>query len=141
MPTEASIESIQQALNQLLNEISPALSKRSESMAADPKTRIHHCINLVKTEASLAPAAPATESTVGHATGVKAEAGATSDCDLPDFPTGKDCEICEDDVYVKREDLDELPDYGDGNVKDEVADGVTPDAPSDRVAPAPRGKG
>lgn len=54
VPTEASVESIQQALNQLLNEISPALSKRSESMAADPKSRIHHCINLVKTEASLA---------------------------------------------------------------------------------------
>ena len=54
VPTEASIESIQHALNQLLNEISPALSKKSESMAADPIGRIDHCINLIKTEASLA---------------------------------------------------------------------------------------
>ena len=54
VPTEARIESIQHALNQLLNEISPALSKKSESMAADPIGRIDHCINLIKTEASLA---------------------------------------------------------------------------------------
>ena len=54
MPTEARIELIQHALNQLLNEISPALSKKSESMAADPIGRIDHCINLIKTEASLA---------------------------------------------------------------------------------------
>ena len=54
MTTKATIESIQQALNQLLNQISPALSKKTESMAADPKIRIHHCINLVKTEASFA---------------------------------------------------------------------------------------
>lgn len=54
VPTEARIESIQHALNQLLNEISPALSKKSESMAADPIERIDHCINLIKTEASLA---------------------------------------------------------------------------------------
>ena len=54
VPTEARIESIQHALNQLLNEISPALSKKSESMAADPIERVDHCINLIKTEASLA---------------------------------------------------------------------------------------
>ena len=54
VPTEARIELIQHALNQLLNEISPALSKKSESMAADPIGRIDHCINLIKTEASLA---------------------------------------------------------------------------------------
>ena len=52
--TEASIESIQQAINHLLNELSPSLSKKSESMALDPVSRVHHCIDLVKTEASLA---------------------------------------------------------------------------------------
>ena len=54
VPTEASIESIQQALNQLLNQIAPALSKKSESIAADPMSRIEHCMTLVKSEASLA---------------------------------------------------------------------------------------
>ena len=52
--TDASIESIQQAINQLLNELTPSLSKKSESMASDPISRVHHCIDLVKTDASLA---------------------------------------------------------------------------------------
>ena len=52
--TDASIESIQQAINQLLNELTPSLSKKSESMASDPISRVHQCIGLVKTDASLA---------------------------------------------------------------------------------------
>ena len=52
--SDASIESIQQAINQLLNELTPSLSKKSESMASDPISRVHHCIGLVKTDASLA---------------------------------------------------------------------------------------
>ena len=52
--TDPSIESIQQAINQLLNEITPSSSKKSESMASDPISRVHHCIDLVKTDASLA---------------------------------------------------------------------------------------
>jgi hypothetical protein len=52
--TESCIESIQQAINQLLNELTPSLSKKSESMASDPISRVHHCIGLVKTDASLA---------------------------------------------------------------------------------------
>ena len=52
--TDASIDSIEQAINQLLRELAPSLIKKSESMAADPMARIHHCIELVKTEASLA---------------------------------------------------------------------------------------
>ena len=52
--SDASIESIQQAINQLLNELTQSLSKKSESMASDPISRVHHCIDLVKTEASLA---------------------------------------------------------------------------------------
>ena len=53
-PTEASSESIQQALNQLLHQIAPALSQKSKSMTADPICRIQHCIKLIKTEASIA---------------------------------------------------------------------------------------
>ena len=53
-PTEASSESIQQALNQLLHQIAPALSQKSKSMTADPISRIQHCIKLIKTEASIA---------------------------------------------------------------------------------------
>ena len=52
--TEASVESIHQAINQLLNELAPSLSKKSELMASDPISRVDHCIDLVKTEASLA---------------------------------------------------------------------------------------
>ena len=52
--TKISIESIQQAINQLLNELTPSLSKKSESMALDPLSRVDYCIDLVKTEASLA---------------------------------------------------------------------------------------
>ncbi len=52
--SEASIESIQQAIDQLLNELSPSLSKKSELVAKDPISRIEYCIELVKTEASLA---------------------------------------------------------------------------------------
>ena len=52
--TEASIKSIQQAINQLLNELAPSLSKKSELMALEPISRVHHCIDLVKSEASLA---------------------------------------------------------------------------------------
>ena len=51
---DESIESIQEALNHLLNEIAPTLSKKSEPMAAEPRSRIHHCIKLIKSEASLA---------------------------------------------------------------------------------------
>ena len=54
VPTKARIESIQHALNQLLNELTPSLSKKSESMALDPLSRVDYCIDLVKTEASLA---------------------------------------------------------------------------------------
>ena len=53
-PTEASSESLQQALNQLLHQIAPALSQTSKSMTADPISRIQHCIKLIKTEASIA---------------------------------------------------------------------------------------
>ena len=53
-PTEVSIESIQKALNQLLNQIAPSLIKKSESIAAEPMSRIEHCMTLVKSEASLA---------------------------------------------------------------------------------------
>ena len=52
--TEANIESIQQAINQLLSELTPSLSKKSETMALDPLSRVDYCIDLVKTEASLA---------------------------------------------------------------------------------------
>ena len=52
--TDASIESIQQAINQLLNELTPSLSKKSVSMSSDPISRVHHCIGLVKTDTSLA---------------------------------------------------------------------------------------
>jgi hypothetical protein len=51
---EASIESIQQALNQLLDQVAPALRKKSEFISKDPMSRIDHCMTLVKTEASLA---------------------------------------------------------------------------------------
>ncbi len=51
---ESSIKTIQEAINLLLNELTPSLSKKSESMARDPISRVHHCIELVKTEASLA---------------------------------------------------------------------------------------
>ena len=52
--TEATIESIQQALNDLLHQLAPALSKKSEVMASDPMSRIEYCMTLVKSEASLA---------------------------------------------------------------------------------------
>ena len=52
--TEATIESIQQALNDLLHQLAPALSKQSEAMASDPMSRIEYCMSLVKSEASLA---------------------------------------------------------------------------------------
>ena len=51
---EASFESIQNAINALLNELTPSLTKKSESLATDPMSRITCCIELVKTEASLA---------------------------------------------------------------------------------------
>ena len=51
---EASFESIQNAINALLNELTPSLTKKSESLATDPISRIACCIELVKTEASLA---------------------------------------------------------------------------------------
>ena len=51
---QASTESIQSAINTLLNELSPPLTKKSESLATDPISRIACCIELVKTEASLA---------------------------------------------------------------------------------------
>ena len=51
---KASAESIQSAINALLNELSPPLTKKSESLATDPLSRIACCIELVKTEASLA---------------------------------------------------------------------------------------
>ena len=51
---DASIESIQAALNHLLKEIAPTLSKKSESIGAEPISRIHCCIELIKSEASLA---------------------------------------------------------------------------------------
>ena len=64
--TEASIKSIQQAINQLLNELAPSLSKKSELMALDPISRVHHCIDLVKTEASLAASLIADGTTQGR---------------------------------------------------------------------------
>ena len=51
---KASVESIQNAVNALLNELTPSLTKKSESLATDPMSRIACCIELVKTEASLA---------------------------------------------------------------------------------------
>ena len=51
---KASTESIQSAINTLLNELSPLLTKKSESLSTDPLSRIACCIELVKTEASLA---------------------------------------------------------------------------------------
>ena len=51
---KASVESIQNAVNALLNELTPSLTKKSESLATDPISRIACCIELVKTEASLA---------------------------------------------------------------------------------------
>ena len=52
--TEVTIESIQQALNDLLHQLAPVLSKKSEAMASDPMSRIEYCMSLVKSEASLA---------------------------------------------------------------------------------------
>ena len=52
--SEASIESIQGAIDQLLNELTPSLRKESKSVAKDPISRVDYCIELVKTEASLA---------------------------------------------------------------------------------------
>ena len=52
--TEPTIESIQQALNDLLHQLAPALSKKSEAMASDPMSRIEYYMTLVKSEASLA---------------------------------------------------------------------------------------
>ena len=51
---EASVKTIQQAISQLLNELTPSLIKKSESIATDPMSRVDCCIKLVKTEASLA---------------------------------------------------------------------------------------
>ncbi len=54
MSTEENNKSVHHAINQLLNEITPSLGKKSESMAREPISRVHHCIDLAKTEASLA---------------------------------------------------------------------------------------
>ena len=64
--TKVSVESIHQAINQLLNELAPSLSKKSELMALDPIYRVHHCIDLVKTEASLAASLIADGTTQGR---------------------------------------------------------------------------
>lgn len=51
---EPSIESIQQALNQLLAEISPAFNDQCQATTGSSMDRINQCIELVKAEASLA---------------------------------------------------------------------------------------